>query len=355
MWGGVTQITIWVSIITHIASWGNTDYLLKQFSAQPAQLKLNWQKNIADRLPVLLIACVVAVVYLRNSLGLLIALWCIFEYAYQSYEPLINFRKKFKVTVVAEISGTVVLFSLIYLFRDNLDLTSLITLCIVSDMVKTGVVVLYFIKTLFPLQITSPDFKYYQASLWFFLLGFVGLLSSRTDLIYVTSFLSKPEIAFYQVATAFFTNISSIAHMLILPFVPALYRLNKSTTYKLSFQFTGVGIVLSLAALVVVYFIITMAYQFQMSLLFMAWGFAYVLPAFFSYSLVIHLFKTHKQHKVVLLGIFIVAVNFTLCTLLVPHYGTLGAIASAAIAQWALVPLLLYQVQGLEYRNDVSP
>jgi len=344
LWGGLTQVTIWLSIITHIASWGNTDYLLRQFSTQPASLKQSWQKNFTDRLPILLIACLVPVIWLRNTLGLLIAAWCIIEYTYQSFQPLINFQKKFKVTVFAEAASFLVLFLLIYWFRQELNLTLLVILCMVSDAVKTAIAKIYFIRTVYPFKFQLPDFTYYTATFWFFLLGFMGLLSSRADLIYVTTFLHKTEIAFYQIITTFFSYICSAADMLILPFVPALYRLRKSIVYKLSLQFTLLGIVLSAMALTVVYFIVTKVYMFQPSILFMFWGFIYVMADFFSYSIVIYLFRLNKQHKVALFGLIAVALNFSLCYLLVPRYGSIGAIAAASIAHWAIVPLYLYQV-----------
>jgi O-antigen/teichoic acid export membrane protein len=344
LWGGLTQISIWVSILIHIASWGNTNYLMKLFSTEPGKLRTAWQKCFVDRLPLFILLCGFVAIYLHNTLAELIIAWCVVDYVYQSYEPLINFHKRFLVTVWAEIIGTLVLFLLIYLYRDNLTLPLLVSFCIVSDFVKMCMVTIVFLKDSFPLKIVFPHFTYYKSAFSFFLLGFVGLLHSRADLIYVMSYLNKQEIAFYQIITTFFSFITSGANMLILPFVPLLYRLNKTTIYKLSLRFTGIGIPVTATALTAVYFFVTRVYGFLVSFPFMCWGFLSIISVFYIYSIAIYLFKMHKQNKVVLYSVIGIVTNVILCAVLVPAQGALGAIMSASIAQIMVVPLYLYEM-----------
>jgi len=344
LWGGITQITVWVSILLHIASWGNTNYLMKLFSTEPGKLKTAWQKCFVDRLPLLILLCGFVAIYLHNTLAELIIAWCLVNYVYQSYEPLINFHKRFLITVWAEVAGTLILFVLIYTNRTNLALPVLVGLCILSDLTKVCIVTILFFKDFFPLKIGMPNFNYYKSAFSFFLLGFIGLLHSRADLIYVTNYLSKQEIAFYQIITTFFSFITSGANMLILPFVPILYRLNKKTIYKMSALFTTIGIPATIIALTVVYFFVTSLYGFPVSLPFMCWGFLSIISAFYMYSIAIYLFKMHKQTKVVLYSAVGVIVNLVLCALLVPVYGTLGAIIAASVAQVSMVPLYLYEI-----------
>lgn len=353
LWGGLTQITVWVSILIHIASWGNTNYLMKLFSTEPRNVKAIWQKCFADRLPLLILLCAFVAVYLHNTLAELIIAWCVVDYVYQSYEPLINFHKRFLVTVWAEVAGTLVLFILIYLYKDNLTLPLLVGFCILSDFVKMCVVILVFSKDVFPFHIAIPHVAYYKSAFSFFLLGFVGLLHSRADLIYVMSYLNKQEIAFYQIITTFFSVITSGAGMLILPFVPVIYRLNKKTVYKLSLRFTGIGIPVTMVALAAVYFFVTKVYGFRLSLAFICWGFLSIISAFYMFSIVIYLFKMHKQTKVVLYSAVGVIINLVLCALLVPVYGALGAIIAASVAQVLMLPLYLYEMEKIKFTPQI--
>jgi O-antigen/teichoic acid export membrane protein len=344
LWGEITQITIWVSIATHLCGWGNTEYLLKEFSAKPSDLKILWQKCLRDRLPILLITCCVIAVYFRNTLGLIIAGWCIIEYIYQSYDPVISFYKKFMISVWAEIAGAIVLFLSLFIFRSEINVTLVITFLMLADLVKTIVVIVYFSGNLLPGKILKPNFRFYAKALSFFLLGFIGLIEARADLIYVTTYLGHKEIAFYQIASTFFLFTKGGAAMLILPFVPAIYRLKKNRIYGLSLKFTAIGILLSLCSFVAIYFILTIGYKFQVELPFMLCGLLSIIPAFYTYTFITVLFREHKQNKVVMYGIIGIVVNIAFSAILIPRYGTLGAIAAAAIAQWVLVPLYLYEV-----------
>ncbi|HXB13912.1 MAG TPA: hypothetical protein VNZ45_18125, partial [Bacteroidia bacterium] len=285
LWGQVAKISLWVGIITHISAWGNGQYLLKEFSAKPANLKALWQKCLMGRLPVLLITSVCVIIYFRNTMGMVIAAWCIIEYIYESYEPLIVYHKKFVISVWAEITGAIVLFFFLFLFRANVNAGLVISLLMLADLSKTLVVILYFSKSLFPFKIQKPDLGYYVGSITFFLLSFVGLIEARADLIYVTTYLGHKEIAFYQIATTFFLFTKGGASMLILPFVPAIYRINKNRIHKLSFRFTAMGIALSLSAFIAIYFILTIGYKFQVGFPFMLFGFLSIIPAFYSYTL----------------------------------------------------------------------
>ncbi|HTB30470.1 MAG TPA: polysaccharide biosynthesis C-terminal domain-containing protein [Bacteroidia bacterium] len=348
LWGAVTQITLWVSIIIHLSSWGNTEYLLKEFSAQPGKLKLRWQSCFIDRLPVLLITCCGILVYYRDTLGIIMVFWCLIEFIYQSYEPVINFYKRFMISVIAEVAGAIVLFILLFAFRVHIDLFLIIALLTIADLCKTIVVIVYFSKDLLPFKTYRPDAKYYTNALSFFLLGFVGLLYSKADLIYVTAYMNHHDIAFYQIATNFFSFAKSGASMLILPFVPVLYRLKKNLVDTLSIRFTTMGIGLSIFSFIVIYFILTIGYKFEVGFPFILAGFLSIIPAFYSYSIVIFLFKHNKQNKVVSYGVVGILLTLLFNALLVPHFGITGAIIASTLAQWAVIPLYLYEMNTIK-------
>jgi len=348
LWGEAIQITLWVSIITHLSSWGNAEYLLKKISIEPGKLKSFWQSCFIDRLPILFLTSFGILLYFRNITGVIITLWCVIEYIYESYEPIINFQKKFRITLIAEIIGAILLFPLLFLFRIHIDIFSMITILMLADLCKTILVTLYFKKELLPIKIQTPDLGYYTKALSFFVLGFVGLLYARADLIYVTTYMNHSDIAFYQITTTFFSFAKSASSMLILPFVPVIYRLNKKMVHKLSFQFTAMGILLSIFLFIVIYFILTIGYKFEIALQFMLAGFFSILPAFYSYAIVIFLFKHHKQNKVVIYGVVGILLTLLFNALLVPSFGTLGTIIASALAQWAIVPLYLYELSKIK-------
>ncbi len=351
LWGEITQITLWVGIITHLTSWGNTEYLLKEFSAKTSKVKLLWQDSFINRLPLLLITSIEVLFYFKNGIGLISMVWCLVEYIYQSYEPIISFYKKFMISVIAEVAGALILFTLIFVFRLHIDLFHIISFLMLGDLVKTIAVVVYFKKDLLPFNLQRPSLYYYKAALSFFLLGFIGLLYSKADLIFVTSYMGHNDIAFYQISTNFFSFAKSGASMLILPFVPLLYRVRKSLVDKLSFRFTVIGVGLSFISFVIIYFILTRIYRFDVGFPFMMAGFLSILPAFYSYAIVIFLFRHHKQNKVVWYSIIGIIITLIGNAMLVPHFGTLGAISATAIAQWAVIPLYLYEVSIIKVKG----
>jgi O-antigen/teichoic acid export membrane protein len=351
LWGEFVHVLIIVQIAAHVAGWGNKEYLLREFSFNPAQIAKAWQTSLITRSALLIaLGVVVGLSGLRAQQLPLVLLWIVGQTLYQSYDVLIAYKRAFAFSVLVELGGLAVVASAIVWLRSSLDLDMLTALFGVTYLVKAAVLLLRFRQQMFDRYLGRFETSYFVLAFPFFLLGFSGMLQSRIDLLCVNYFLSRSAVGQYQVFVNFLIYVQTASYFILNPFVKSIYRLGYDTILKMSLRLSMLGILLLLPALVAVHLILAHLYHFTLPWYFLAVGGLFVVPVYFYLPIIYTLYRANLQAAVLKINLLGIAVNLLLSLLLLPRLGMIGAVIAIALAQWSM--LIAYLVQGKVVLSD---
>lgn len=288
VWGEFVAVLIVVQLGTHIVGWGNKDYLLREFSFNPARIAINWQTALVTR-SLLLVAGVPLVLLafpLHRALWVLV--WSFAIVLDQAFDVLIQYRKDFAFSTLIELVGVGFLAAAILLIGAQIDLDRLIVLSGAVNLLKAGLYGLRYRRHILArLDRLSGriDRRYFSLAWPFFLLGLTGLLQSRIDLYTVSAFSPKADVGQYQVFMTFVLYLQSIANFVLGPFVKNIYRLSYRTILSIAAKLFGLGMLIVLPGLVIVQLVLRDHYRIDLSTAFMiagglmAWPIYFYLPA----------------------------------------------------------------------------
>ena len=357
LWGAFVQILIVVQLGAHIAGWGNKEYLLRSFSRSPATVSQEWRSSMLTRLPLLIpLWIVLALLYPANDWPFLAA-WSLALFFYQSYDVLIVFRKRFPAAAILEFSSLLLVIGAVLLDRHSLTVSALIVIFAAINILKALAYSVLFRRDIFSgrrwgltrLQQFRERFNphYFSLALPFFLLTFSGMLRSRIDLYAVNIFLTPTDVAQYQVFINFMLYLQAAAGFMVQPFVKSVYRLDYASIRKISWRLALAGVLIIPPGLVTVRILLTQLYEIFLPPTMYLWGGLYVLPIFFYLPTIYALFKADQQTMVIKVNFAGVALGFSLNLLLLPRFGLLGAIVSAAVWSWIAFFIYLRSMRQL--------
>jgi O-antigen/teichoic acid export membrane protein len=349
LWGQYVIVTLGVSLGVHLLTWGNKEYLLRSFSLHPAESENNWRKNLFTRCLLLGFIPLVPVVYpVSTDTFLVISIWIVAKFIYQSYEVIVVYQNKFFTTLMIE-SLSIVIVSAVILTADNIGLKELLYISAGTDLLKALLITLYF-RRQFPLKIKGAtiDLKIFVRALPFFLLGFTGLLQSRMDQLCVNYYLSGKEIARYQVFVNFLLYLQAGSGFILIPFVKNIYRLPLAILKKLAARLFAASLLLVPVGIGAVYVAITCLYKLQLSLLQYSIGALFALPIFYYSPLIHYLFRQGRQNTVLVVVVSGIVLNLAAALFLIPQYGITGALVGAMFSQWMM---MLFFYCNLIYRK----
>lgn len=352
LWGKFVYILILVNLTNHILMWGNKDYLLKEFSQSPGCVAEKWQGCLKSRS--ILLPLFIPILFLfdfPSAAKILIFLWVFFSLLYNSFSVVIIYRQKFTFSVLMEISVLALLIAAVIVLRDRLNIDLLIILFAASILLKSLILISYFRLYLFSRYSAKFDFQILIAALPFFMLGLSGMLQSKIDLYSVAYFLGEKEVGSYQVIINLFIYVQTFSYVILIPFVKNIYRLPLEKVQKISRRLFAAGIGIAVPALVLIYFVLTLLYQIQISIAFLFWGGVFILPIFLYLPKIYTLFKNEYQNKVVLINLFGILANLILNIILIINFGMIGAIAASASAQFIMVIAYLFYERTLLNRE----
>lgn len=338
LWGEFVYTLILVNFAAHILQWGNKDYLLREFSFNPAAMAILWQTGLLSRIPLLILFIpVVAFLNLPPDIKLLLILWVLFTYVFQSFEVVVIFKHRFKTALLLDIIVLSILIICIVLFRAVLSRNLLILLFTLQFFVKAMTLGYIFRKELFEKLLGRFKLTFLTMALPFFMVGFSGMLTSRMDLYCVAYFLSHSEVGQYQVFINLLLYLQGIASFIITPFIKYIYRLPAETIKKTSHLLSAIGILINIPAIAAVYFVISYYYRFVFSPEMFLIAYLFIIPIYFYIIKVQILFRNHLQKVVVFLCLFYALVNLILNVFLIPLWGIKGALLTSTIVQWLLL------------------
>jgi O-antigen/teichoic acid export membrane protein len=345
LWGQFVNILLILNFAPHIMSWGNKDYLLRRFSISPSAAARAWRNALSSRLLLIIPLLLFIILYpVGRELKLYVFLWCVARFIYQSYDVVILYKRKFLYTVAFEIMALALMVFAILYEQKMLDLERLVFFFMIAEMMKAMFMIILCYKD-FPLfEKLKLDIAYFGSAFYFFILGFSGLVQSRTDLLCINYFMPADKVGQFQVLTAFLLYTQAMSAFILSPFIKNIYRLNGKQVYKVAMKLFSAGIIIVILALVMIYFIIGRFYHFDIEIVTLALGGLSVLPIYFYLPFVYELYKMQRQSNVLILNISGIIIGFACNIIFIRFYpgGINGALLATALVQWLFIPAYLY-------------
>jgi O-antigen/teichoic acid export membrane protein len=349
-WGQITILQLYMYLGTQFCAWGNRDTLVKSFSENPSISKFLWMESFSNRLflllPVLVGTYFIASDFISN---LYLSSWIIIRYFMQSFEAIILFSRKFLVSILAEITGLIVTISLIVIFKNIVTFHDVLLIITIGYFIKTAILIIKF-RTYFNFSLSiKPNVKRLMSFLPFMMIGFLGVLQQKSDMISIAWLSSKIEVAQYQVFSSFLLFMQSIPGLIIGPYIKNLYRLPPSSYSKLQRFFSVIGLIISLVGSIIIYLAIKIIYHFDFPFTMYLLGFSHGFFTYF-YMLKIYLmFKNQKQQQVMIISAATILLNFILCFIFIQIWNLQGAILANVMTQ-----LSIYLIYKFYLKNKLA-
>jgi O-antigen/teichoic acid export membrane protein len=351
-WGAFVPLLISLQLAGQLLSWGNKEYLLRAFARDPANKGAVWRESFLTRALLFLpLGLLLAFLFPAVWSGWLL-LWLLGLLLVQSHEVLVVYRRAFRQAAVVELAGAAVLAAGILGWGERLAPGHLASLFALAFLLKGLLLSARFIRDTDLLAGSGGaarrkwriDPAYFRLAMPFFLLGFSGLLQSRIDLYVVAYFLPGDDVARYQVFMNLLIYLQAAANIILLPFVPTIYRLAYPVIARLSRRLFVVGAVVLPPALALVSLLLRYLYEIELDLRFYLWGGLFVWPLYFFLPIIYALYQANRQNTVIAVNLAGIALNVALDILLLPAYGLVGVVASAALVKWLV--LVVYWLCG---------
>ncbi len=350
LWGELVQVLVWAGIAGNLMAWGNKDYLIRSFSADPASVNKAWQESFGTRsILYLVVILLLFLLPVSATVKTWVALLLTAKFIYQSYDPVIIFRRNFSISILLESAGFLLIAGGIFLFRPA-GLSALLSWFVVAEGFKTLIIVIIFRKELLPVFFKNFHAGYISAAFSFFLLYFTGMLASRIDLLAATYLLSKEAIAKYQVLISFVLAIQLVIPILLLPYIRIIYRMPVATVRRMALRLLIVGMLFCGVSVFTISLLLEYVYHFSYGPVTFLLAWLIAVPGFYYSPLIYRLFKDNRQQLVVrVASVFICcsAAFIALFVYLVPD--TFNAVLTAmAVVQW--LQAITYYVIGRKLR-----
>lgn len=349
-WGQITILQLYMYLGTQICAWGNRESLVKSFSENPSNRKFLWMESFSNRLFLLLPVLAGTYFISPDFISILyLSVWIILRYFIQSFEAIILFSRKFMVSIFTEIIGLIIIVFGLVVFKDYFSFHDVLSIITISYLIKTIILVVHF-RTYFNFGVYfKPNIKNLLPFLPFMMIGFLGILQQKSDMISIAWLSSKIEIAQYQVFSSFLLFAQAIPALLIGPYVKNLYRLPVSTYSKLQRLFTSYGFFISLASTLFIYIAIKIIYQFNFPYTIYILGFLNGWFTYFYMLKIFLMFKKQKQKQVMIINAGTIVLNFVFCFVFIQLLGIQGGILAAVISQ-----LFTYFIYKYYLKNNLA-
>ena len=341
LWGKYSEQLLLINLLLMFASWSNKEYLLREFSIKPAQLKtIFWNVFFTRALFILPIILSVLIYSTESEVVVPATLLLLLKFLNNSFDPLYSYYKKFLPAFIIDLITSFISLLLIYYFYLKLNLMWLCWIIAIIEFIKIIWYSFVFKKEiLFPTKI-SVDFNYFLRATPIFIIGIISFMQSKIDQFMVNYFLSDSEKAIYQVVTNLLLLLMAIPSYLTVPFMKNIYRMNNNALNKVAKKIIVLGCIISPIGVLCLSVVLSYVYRINLRTIDFILSVLYVLPVFY-YSFKFYLiYKIHNDMKVtsIILAGFIL--NTVAGFFLIPNYGISGGLCSATIGQWGIMILL---------------
>ncbi len=340
VWGEIVNVTLWMGLALQVASWGNKEFLLREFSRTPGEISGLCRQSLMNRLWLLIpIILIILFFPISSSIKILLAIWFLSRFLSQSFDVIIVYERTYRFVFTSEIAGLSVILIPVLILRSQISLPWLIFLFTLSACVKCVAGLFYFRKYFFSLKNISFDKKYLVGTFSFLMLGLSGMFYGKTDQYCVALMLSKTELASYAVFIGFLGFSQYTSTFLLSPFTKNIFRMKQDSLKKLQRLIIFSGSIFSMLMIGATFLVMTLVYKFHFSWKMYLLGIAYIYPFFIFQLRMIKLVKENRQRRIITITLAASVINFVLNFLLTPSWKLEGALFSGVVAEWVMVAI----------------
>lgn len=350
-WGEISGLILLIFFFNFVGNWGNKEFLIRAFSENPAQIKSLFLNNVIARL-ILLVLPISLFFYYSFEIGLTCFALVLVRFVYNSFESLIVYHQKFKIHLIAETLGFLVLLFGI-LWKDEFDLSFFLWIYFYSSLIK-AIVLFWIFKPLSAPFSLKFDWTILKVTAPFFLISLAGWLHSKIDLYIVDFHLSSAKFAEYQILIGAFLLLDTLPALLVQPFTKHIYRTDPKTIANLRKLLKIIGIPVVLIGSFGIYLLIDNFTTIEFSkTTYLIMGIGAIPPYLYMIDIFI-LYRQKKEKLIMRLGFIGAAINLTVGLVFVPIYGILGAAIAVAASKLIMltVPFFATKSTSVMQRMD---
>lgn len=331
LWGGFSSYFLFIAIATVVISWGNKEFLLREFSKTPNKIEENFHSIFSTRMLLLLPLVIVTLLIFPLNVSGFFVLWIISAYISQSLEVFWIYRRDYSKSILIEIGSFLFLIGL--LRYNALTSNRLIEFYAYYQCVRSLLYALIYFDILKKFQFRlNPG--YFYASFSFFALGIVGFLQSRIDFVMVVFFENDKNTAIYQVISTYFILIHALGTFLIFPFMKNIYRLGEHSVASFQKFISLISPFVVTFCLLMFFVIARYIYHFELDFHYYLLGFLITFPPYLYTITILMLYKENKQQVVLRVGLMAIVLNSLVSfALLYFGLGLKGALIGSAVGQ----------------------
>jgi len=341
-WGELVSISLTLFVFSFIASWGNTEFLIRSYGKHPALIYQNFLSSLLTRSVFLLLTIVLFFVYPIHIALIVVPLICV-QFLSESINSLVVYHHKFKVHILAEIVLFLTVLTAL-LSLDSFSVSYFLIFYLIANLAKAGILI--FALKPFSHRVRGKfDVKLIVSMVPFFLVVFSGWMHSKIELYIIDFFRSPSELSQYQILATAFIMLQGTSSFIIYPFSKHIYRLKAKTVNKIQRILFLISFPSALLGGTAIWLFLSFytPIRFDISI-YILMTLASIPPFLFALD-IYKLYKTNMEKEVVRISFVGAFVKLGIALVFVPLYGVLGGVLGVVVSQWVM--LLLYKIDRL--------
>ena len=229
VWGTFVAVLLLLDVAFSVINWGAKEYLMREFSKNPAMIARLLSSSLSSRFPLLLLfLCLIPFFHFTNGSIPAIIILCLSRYIQRSFDALLQYNRSFLFSAINETAGIIIIFLILFPVKNSLSPELIVSAFAWSAAAKAISTALYFHNNISPKYLFKFDSPMLFYSLPFLLQSFSGIIQQRADLFAVVYFLEKKDAAQYQVLISFLGFMQLAATLLLFPFIKNIFRFRYS-------------------------------------------------------------------------------------------------------------------------------
>lgn len=324
-WGKVNAAQVYFSLAVTFASWGNKEYLLRQFSLYPAMQKTFFRQLLLARVPILFLSMLLLPFFSFDAVEYMhLLIWILAGYISQSTEVITLYEKKFHFPVAAEIISFLSAVTFLAVKGDTATYYTLLQALSLMQLVKMILLVVFFNRFFFVRSSVAAtvkwDMSFIRKSLSFALVNFTGLLFSRGILIGADIYLDDYTLGKFRVLLALLIMVQAGGAYLFQPFAKGFYRMKEAEGNKLGRSLLLPGLIITVVATLLLQPFMQLFFKTYVDVLALIFAWVFMFSAYLILPYAYQLFKQQGNIKVLYINVISMLVLF-LFLVLVMHFG----------------------------------
>lgn len=348
-WGKVNAAQVYLSLAVTFASWGNKEYLLRQFSLHPAMQKTLFRQLLMARVPILFLSMLLLPFFSFDAVEYMhLLIWIVAGYISQSTEVITLYEKKFHLPVAAEITSFLSAVTFLALKGDTATYYTLLQALSLMQLVRMILLVVFFNRFFFvrsPLfEAVKRDMSFIRKSLSFALVNFTGLVFTRGILIGADLYLDDYTLGKFRVLLGLLVMVQSGGAYLFQPFAKGFYRMKEAEGNKLRHSLLLPGLIITVLATLLLQPVMQFFFKTHLEVSAIFFASVFMFSAYLIVPYAYKLFRQHNNIKVVLVNV-ISTLALSVFLAITMHFGQpdiAHVLLAASITQLLMVGLFAY-------------